>query len=432
VIRRVGERGQLAVGLAAAFATLIAFLGLILRSGVVARDKMKLQATSDVAALAAADFQRRALNKIRELNEQIEFEYNTIQNLLLTARAAPCVTDILWFTSEYLSVEARTAPFKFETEKGLIGPPNPHAKCQGGCGGYDAHMRNLLIDIYRVRHAILSLQILALVTKANEVANDAALEVFLNPVNLPHTLRREANRRFGTALGAQSLVDAYKRGQLPEIELIENNALLGENGPFLFKPKIEPRAFKFPKNRYVWLPPVSAASSGRCQFMGPSGMSLAVTTAKITKDSDYETAFATGAIYTPPDPEETRPFGLNLRDSAAGTAGYGEKLRDAGGRLMSLFRKKGPGADPRADFKMAVLSLAKPYGGTFPEAGSFANEADRGTVGEEFQGARLAGLADKKAIGGVPIPLLNQAIEIPDAEGKPQQTTAIYQEDYLH
>jgi hypothetical protein len=51
---------------------------------------------------------------------------------------------------------------------------------------------------------------------------------------------------------------------------------------------------------------------------------------------------------------------------------------------------------------MKVLALAKPFGGTFPEGNiTEAAVVNPGSVGEEFQGAKLIGLADQRAeVGG--------------------------------
>ena len=83
------ETGQLALGLAAAFTMVLAIFGLVLRSGLVTREKMQLQQTSDFAALAAADVQRHYLNRIRELNRQIEQDFFETQKNLLGDKT-PC------------------------------------------------------------------------------------------------------------------------------------------------------------------------------------------------------------------------------------------------------------------------------------------------------------------------------------------------------
>ena len=71
--------GQLAIGLAFSFATVLAMFLLVFQSSILTREKMKLQQTTDLAALVAGEVQRRNLNRIQELNEEIKKAYKTIK-----------------------------------------------------------------------------------------------------------------------------------------------------------------------------------------------------------------------------------------------------------------------------------------------------------------------------------------------------------------
>ncbi len=427
------ERGQLTLGVAVGFAMALAIFGLVLRSGLVLREKMKLQQTSDFAALVAADTQRIYLNRIRELNRMIDEAFNTAQTLL-SANPAPCATFI------YPQAGLPPNAFTVDTNSRAWAAASPAKSfgtdelplqnlCNGGCQEYDKAYRGEIILAYLTIESQLFQEITTIVLGANQKAYEKGLETFLTPANLPFGLRTLVERKYNGHVTKEALLADYNTGDLSEIlSVIDTNSSLP-----LFQPKVEMRTFTWvhvfyplssscdplPSYTCCGFPTVNAASAVPGMYSAP---------AKIAKDGKYETSFLAGATYTPPESVEQN-FGLYYRQTAGDK--MGEKIQDVSGQKIQLFTTQTTADNQPSKQSMMALSLAKPYDGTFPKAAAFMNPFDSGDAGKEFKGAKLIGIADKAQIGGVDLDI-SFSLQTQDVEGETTDASKSHTEDFLH
>ncbi len=410
------DHGQLALGLAFMFTASLAIFSLVFQSSLITREKMQLQQTSDFAALTASDVQRRYLNTIRELNQRIENEYKDLQKWLkinvMPSMAAMCTN----YEVATAYAEMFSAFSKKNDSKGDV--------CDKGCGGFDSFMKNARIAQFQAAQTNYARQIVALLQEANQKAFDVTLETYLVPENMPVMLRGWLENKFGRKLTLRDVQAEYAKGG----DLKKKYDIRPVSSVWLFEPKIEERIFPVDhtvyNTIYVYGEPVACAPLYAYPLPQPS-------LAKIVRKGNFTTNYIAAVKYSPVNSEAIKKwvhYGLTLRD---------RKEADSDSKIP-LIRDRQEMTDASGgtyDRKMMALSLAKPYGGTFPREGSRQQPpggmGNRGSVGAEFKGSKLIGIADTRELDGYRINL-DQVIEKISRNGFLIDRFKSFTEDYLH
>lgn len=83
---REGQRGQAAVFSALGLFTMVLFLALAVNSGILVNDRIRMQTSADLSAVAGANVQAAGMNKMADLNNEI---YRQVQNLRAVLNYGP-------------------------------------------------------------------------------------------------------------------------------------------------------------------------------------------------------------------------------------------------------------------------------------------------------------------------------------------------------
>ena len=403
-------KGQLSIGLAFVFTAVLAFFGLVFNSSMITRDKMKLQQTTDFAALVAADVQRRNLNAIRKLNQDIEIAYQAT---------------IILLQPNYCLINGLAAP-RISTESissinGITG--GAAGTCDQACDDYDSWVRKKIIQaVYDFPRNQLASHAIKIVTEANQKANEKVLETFLTPKNIPFSFRKSLEEKWGNQLSLSTMLSAYSNGQFEDqFTIVESY----KEYP-LFLPKEEPRMFLALDHNYFEgaCPNPITGLHPCCLYGGVSFIpKIYPTVAKIVRDGDYTTSYLAAAEYSPVKTQVDKTFALYLQNPDPNMrASSKTPVEDLRGKKIKLFGNK---------TAIAAMAFAKPYGGTFPVGGNILNPLDFGDIGKEFEGSKLIGIADKDAVGGIP-PFRDFTAKKKDESGLIVGDMKIFVEDFLH
>ncbi|MEZ4704643.1 MAG: Tad domain-containing protein [Bdellovibrionota bacterium] len=405
-------KGQLAIGLAIAFAGVLAIFGLVFQSSLDVRQKIKLQQTTDYAALLAANVQTINLNRIREVNEKIEVMWKTTNTAL-----APSFCLMAGF-SGFTAPRSRAAIATINTMLGKA-----YTTCDQACDGYDEHRRKQIMRSYQTIRSELASNILSSVTGANNIAYSRVLDTFLAPSNLPHSLHLALEKKMGSNFRLEDVRRAYLQGELRmqsssvDSDRYEYNVLNQYQRDPLFIPENEKRMFRYPNYYYADSYDPSTLTP-YCELPTPQGPKVSSSEVKVVKKGDYTTHYLTGVEYLPPVSAFENKLNIFVRDPETG-----EEISGQSGRSIALFRRSMP---------METRAAAKPFGGTFPEKGDLSGLISKGTVGEEFQGAKLIGIADRAEIGGQRMSRADNQLVYRDLQGNVIGTIDYVAEDFLH
>lgn len=375
--------------------------GLLFNSAMLTREKMKLQQTTDFAALVAADVQHYNLNKIREINTTIEVEYQITRALL-----QPPFCDVV------ISSCATFANCVLPWVTGFTG--TNYLSCQDACSDWDALVRRQLIDAYQFTRDAQASHIAAILTDANKKAFDRVLDTFLTPRNLPHQLRRLLESKLG-GLTPQLLKAEYQSGSLQNHLIVDDRY----RDTALFIGDKEDRLFQY--TRYAYLDYLDTFMVQHCAYStwGPFGVSL--SRAKVVRETNYTTNYLAMATYFPPNTAVDKKFALYLKNPDPKGRETDPYLRDMrGGGKVPLFTIEDP-VTGQTKVPLITMALAKPYGGTFPTPGNVLNPFDYGEIGDEFKGAKLIGIANREE-------LENYDLKVP----KITRNLDYVREDFLH
>jgi hypothetical protein len=406
--------------MAVGFTMALAILGMVLRSGFVTREKMKIQQSSDFAALVAADVQRNYLNVIRDINKEIDLEFKIAYTAVQLPACGPLLIGSAAGTINAANVLS-TAHFLPPVIK--PDPPDPPDPCNAPCAQWDRTYRNYIVSGFAARQSLMAGAIQVILEKANEKAFDNVLQTILTPQNLPYGLQRVLEKKYNGNVTRDAVVQDYNSGGLSDTyTVIDANRSIP-----LFPAKMEMRIFDWITYRYQLS---GTLATGVCLGAIRSGIGGAVAMGKVVKAGDYETSFLTGAQYTSPltgtetttAQGEQKKFSIFAKQADTKSEEYGKEIRDMRGMKIPLFPDR---------TTLTAISLAKPYGGTFPKAGNPVVPLDAGDVGDEFQGAKLIGIADKAQIGGVDLGVAGD-LGTQDAEGRMTDTSRFSTEDFLH
>jgi hypothetical protein len=413
------DRGQLAIGLAFAFMAVCAIFGLLFNSAMMTREKMRLQQTTDYAALVAAQMQRKYLNDINASNQGIEDLYNatyTLMNMPLLLSNGELITQ----TSGYLAGE-----FLAWVETQTLGQVTP-GSCNEAGRGYDHYIRQKLKKIYETtRDEYYRSPILGKVAHGNKVIFSEVLSHFLVDKRLPHGLRRTLAGMLGQNPAPAAIRDLYNQGGLSETLNIS-----GSGEQVLFDADDEQRAFMPPKNFYgtiqCYCTPTSCLTCCAPGYPLPLPDSIG-SVAKVVRTSDFKTNFLVSATYTPPNTFVDKTFAYNLRKPDSEGSGMQSEIKDADQHTLRLFNITDKAAG-QTKTSLTTMALAKPFGGTFPKAGDVEvllnNPLQKGDVGVPFTGSKLIGIADHEQIGNVKL-WGDEAVLLPTGE-------YLKTEDFLH
>jgi hypothetical protein len=128
---------------------------------------------------------------------------------------------------------------------------------------------------------------------------------------------------------------------------------------------------------------------------------------KVVSQDSYTPHFITGATYTPAEGDTMEKWKLLPK-----------------AREKKLFERRIP---------ISVLSLARPYGGSLPQADrSVLGAVSGGPVGDPYLGSKLVGIADKTQIAEIPTEFTDSPTQVQDDEGRILRTEHTAREDYLH
>jgi hypothetical protein len=438
-LKRKLTRGQLSIGLAVAFAGILAMFGLVFNSALNTREKMKLQTTSDYAALIAADVQRHNLNYIRELNKNIELEWYTlataIQVPFCDVVIAECATNYACIGPKIASFLASNANIPSEIEASTAGSD----ACDVACDQYDDKWKSYLIQGYRNLHLAYTSAIGGSLKDANGLAFEKVLDTFLSPTNLPHGLYMEMQKKLGQGFTLAGVRNQYESGGLTNDPNYAYDILQANSEDYLFVPFQETRIT--PHINYSYVQWTDQALNQHCTPGVPGGVKVNVLPLRVTRDGNYTTHFFTGVTYTPPPSLMDKMINVGVKNPTVGEH-FGEEVETVNGK-EKLFKRRALGVYAR--------SAAKPYGGTFPTAGTVGSSPDLGgmlsgdfdsilgaftdpgfgTSGDEFKGSRLFGIADKAEIEEWPI-RARGCINQTDADGNVIGCIEYIPEDFLH
>lgn len=374
------QRGQLAVGLAFAFTMVLAMFGMVYNSTLTTREKIKLQQTTDLAAQQGAQVQRDYLNSIRKANEFIEKEY---RSLVKDLQIPHCWKDILVpIGSDHITV---TRFVRYRTGINT-------ATCLDACYQYDRFKRTQILADYRRKQAQAASAIIQVITEANQIAHESALDVALTPRNLPLRLQRKWGDKLGPNFSLSMAQSEYRREASNPNKDIEFSSNL--DAP-LFFPKVETSLVPYVIHSYTLTPYLTS-----CSILFPPSAGTTLVNKKIVREGKYRTSFLFAAKYNPPLSFVDNSFALSTKNPNV-TQGSGDKRFP--GKNFPLFRSSDD-QEYRPIFPMIAMALAKPFGGSFPKGGSAFNLLDPGNIGKEFSGAKIVGIADKdRELEGLPV-----------------------------
>lgn len=407
--------GQLAVGLALGFCCILAMFGLVFQSSLYTVDKTKLQTTSDYAVLIAANNEADNLNKIREYNRGI----NDAWILANAALQFPfCSTNLL-------AVPSNTIASVLGTVGGLT--QKTYTDCLTACQAYDQYIRDKIMDAYNTSRDLVASNILSIIQDANSVSFDQALNIFLAPESLPHGMFLQLQHDLGPGFKLSAVKSEYEKGTLSNNNEYAYDILAEAKDDPLFIPKNEPREFSYLKYGYVNVVLVSPPQN-YCQLDGPAGVKTTPSSVRVVRATDDTTYFVSGIRYTPVLSIIQKMLKIGVKDPDRKSAKFGADV-DSGNTKDTLFRNIDKGK--RTMFE--VLSVAKPYGGGYPEAGFVGDPSGQtGSSGEKFVGSKLFGLADTTETQNIRVHRADGTIEKRDYQGNVVEEVPYYAEDFLH
>ncbi len=457
-MRKSFQNGQLAIGLAVAFTSILTIFSFVFQSALTTNEKMKLQQTTDLAALRGAHVQRVNLDLIRQENEAIE-QLFTFYSVLL--KSSPC--NLLIHPERHTmhtlgpAVARAITPIyaalrNFSSDEDLTDRaafPN----CDSICDRFDTAAHNLIAATYEyglnqipgARRLIYTLagllgediptEFLAFgrsgfarniqnrIETANDYAYARSLEIFFDMKNLPLGIRKKLGGDTGSYVSSSEIRWKYEQG-----EFAEDLAYLDvQQGQPLFYAGEEIALLDALGYGY----PTSPPPTSQCYWGLPQSYRAINTKAKVVRVNDYPTSFFAATLYNPPYWNEL--YNPKLRNPNVQSEDFGQALSyqgDAAGESARLFAKERT--------PMMAYAFAKPYGGSFPTAATpFFSLLTRGSVGEEFEGAKLIGIADQEAMDGFDVSQLPMSVliqgEYPvmNAEGN-WTAMRFFREDFLH
>lgn len=407
------NHGQLAVGLAFAFAGILAMFGLVYNISLNTNEKIKLQTTSDYAALKVSIIQAQQLNEIRKINQDIEAAWQATN---IALQPSFCSVNALVNTQlpQLATLEGVTAVVHKQ-----------YADCDSACDAYDQYYRDKLIKAYTESRNLAAQAILTKIQETNEYAFDNAVDTFLSPKKLPNGLYIALQQQLGRGFTLASVKGLYKNGQLsnnPEYsyQILEESA----KDP-LFIPQNEERLFSYINYGYQ-----TSSCGGYPQYpccIGgwPAGAKTSLSNSRITRATDYTTHFFTGIKYVAPLNVIQKMVTVGIKNPDVKSKEFGKNVEDD----PQLFAN----AELQGRTATTVMSAAKPYGGTFPKAAFIADITGlSGTAGDEFARAKLFGIADKQEIGDQRIFRADGCLPQKDEFGNDIGCVQYFAEDFLH
>lgn len=405
------RRGQVATFFALSFVMVMVFLLIVLNTGLMTRDKIKIQNTADLAALVGANVQRFNLNRIDEINDKIETTYLFFEGLLANPYTASYCA-ITQATCGQANGGAAPAQIQSTIDKykaltalnGVLGPlgipvvdnPEPPAfsACQAFCGAKDSTYAHLTLLAYLTIQMNYQSQIMGIVQKANSKAYDYAKLTALAAPNVPVDVKRQLLQHFGSRFPTpQQMVKDYNGGGLRfdygsdgQMEsLNEIYRISANDSQPLYIPKIS--TIPLVSYRGTYSPCVTGGltfDAAMPCFNGTFQLPMIVPVPyKIIDTGDVTPSFLTAVSYSPqflfnkiaarklPDAQDPFKPGRIFNDS-----GTNQNVN-----LFDMLLGKVPFAPSDNRQFMSAWAAARPYGGS-PENGG-------------YDGAKLIGLASR-------------------------------------
>lgn len=400
------QSGQVATFFALSFVMFMVFLALLINTGFLSRDRIKIQNNADLAALVGAQVQRFNLNTVGELNDKIDTAYKVLQTTLANPiTASPCV-------------------MRFTTcnQAGMA--------CNQFCSNLDAAYAAALAGSYSAAQAQYAGQIMTIITQANSKAYHYAKQTALHTANLPLDVKRRLLRKNGVALPAERMVEMYDRGELQDDYDLDGTSeslaqiykISANDQQPLFMP--EPTSKIVFRYRRFYNPCGTPFAQGggtepcALPITQSTGVPLPLVVAhKIIDRGDITPSFITAVSYSPQYLINKTP--LRALPDAATPWQPGEIATAPGSQQSAYLFDVVSGRVPFATQVgarqfMSAWSAARPYGGA----------ADRGG----YDGAKLIGLASK-SLGEV-VHDFGIAQQLGDEQGQSQHQ--LTERDFLH
>ncbi|MCC7460314.1 MAG: hypothetical protein IT286_03330 [Proteobacteria bacterium] len=413
--------GQLAVGLAFAFAGILAMFGLVFQSSLNTVDKAKLQTTSDYATLMASQNQAANLNKIRDINEMIQIAFATTQTDIQPSFAQ------LYSVANAYGVQL---PLAIGAASGATLGQVTGGTCNELGQGVDKWYRNKLISTYTTARNQGASAIVTIVRDSNEYSYQHALDYFLQPDGLPHGMYMKLKQTLGESFNVAAVKGQYENGSLTNNDDFSYEILDENREDPLFIPQNEPRTFTYVKYTYMetnCCTPQIPCVCCKGPMIGPPGATP--SNARVTKATDDVSYFFAGIRYTPALSIIQKMFKINVKNTETESSNFGQDVSASAAGEERLIRAREK--NQRTTFQ--VFSAAKPYGGTYPESGNMLDSTGlSGSTGDPFQGAKLFGIADINEIGGIRIHRADGTIATRDFQGNINGELPFYAEDFLH
>jgi hypothetical protein len=413
------ESGQLAVGIAFAFAGILAMFGLVFQSSLNTVDKAKLQTTADYAVLQAANNQVANLNEIKKINEAIQIAWDATQLELqpsyaqINAVAGTSLT-VTWGNA---ILNAGTATLGHVTT----------GTCESLGEDVDKWYRKKIIEQYTTGRNQAASAIATIVTDSNELSYDIALNHFLDPEGLPHGMFMQLKKTLGETFNVNDVRKAYENGSLANNEEYTYEILDANKDDPLFIPKNEPRLFSYTKYLYQT---ITDPLTYNVYCVGPffGSVKTSIANARVVRATDDTAYFFAGIRYIPALSIIQKTFGLGVKNPDSASDDFGKDIDD-GIDKEKLFRER----EKAKRTMMQVMAAAKPYGGSYPEAGFVADSSGiSGQTGDSFKSAKLFGIADTEEIEGHRIHRADGSIANRDNQGNVIGELPFYAEDFLH
>lgn len=411
--------GQLAVGLAFAFAGILAMFGLVFQTSLNTVDKAKLQTTIDYATLLASNNQASNLDEIQKINQGIQIAWKLTQSELqpsysLLSGVSGYGQTVSWSTAIQ---NASTATMGQVTA----------GSCETLGQDVDKWYRKKIVDMYTMGRNQAASAIATIVTDSNELSYSIAVDHLMDPDGLPHGMFMQLRKTLGEGFKAEDVRKEYEKGALENNEKFSYSILDANRADPLFIPKNEPRLFSYMKWTYqTYTDAVTYNVYCQGPFIGMIKTSTA--NARVVRATDDVAYFFAGIHYTPPLSIIQKLLGLGVKNPDPNNENFGKDIEN-GSSKEKLFRMR----EKSNRTMMQVMAVAKPYGGEYPEAGSiFDSSGLSGSSGKSFDGAKLFGIADVNEISGNRIHRADGAIAHQDSQGNVVGELPFFAEDFLH
>lgn len=373
------NKGQLVVGLAFCFMCFLAFLSLIYQSSLLVREKMKLQQTTDYAALTGASVQRALIEKVIDANKDID---RAFVKLTVALKASPCAGLI---GSGFGSLATLT------TLAQVASPGLSQPTCPSACRAIDNAAHDIALAAYETTRSRIASYIAEILAQGNAIAADYAQEQFFVRRNLPVRLNAYTIEKYGRNVSRDRLRGVYQSDRMQNSLYLYHSGNSSGNSPLFVAEEGTRSVTLMQQNAAVG--PTALDGTPICYLPVPPTPKIQTVKGKIGKDPQtYPTHFVMASVYDPPSSSVEGAFNLSVRNPYSEDR---EALSTDGGQSVALLPDKETRSPRR--WPLMTMSLAKSFGGEMPRVGG---NLSNGNAGDYPTGVKLVGFSDPLAMEG--------------------------------